>query len=321
MADNRFRNWQNSVDIDYLSLYIKTWFAFLSTVQELHPESINGSGDGSVISVYKDNVGIPIKFVDVMLPHIEKVYMIGNNIIQQDVPSSYYVNFYKTDKAFVFDKEYTLSKYKIVENQRVYYKSFIKIEYKDILSGQSKPNLLVTIKSNQPKFNEYLSCYHLIINIELSNFIDELGEDNINRIFKSKDECINLIHSLLKNALHQKVNEIPDLDDDDREERKGYCNGLLVPLVTLLRQEFSNDDIFNHLPLKGFPEAYDIDRNKVKILNWFILFNYQIRNLLFHSLIDPFNPLWLKLFKHTYLALKELVEHNIEKIERQSIEE
>ncbi|WP_433811436.1 hypothetical protein [Flavobacterium johnsoniae] len=317
MADNRFRNWQNSVDIDYLSLYIKTWFAFLSTVQELHPEAINGSGDGSVISVYKDNVGIPVKFVDVMLPHIEKVYTIGNNIIQQDVPFSYYVNFYKTDKTFVLDKECELTKFRKVGNQQIHYKSFIKVEYKDKLSGQSKPNFLITVKSDQPKFYDTLACYHLIINIELSKFIDEIGIDGSNRIFKSKDECIELIEKSLKDTLHQKVNEF-EIAEDEKEERKGYCNGLLVPLLQILRQDFSNDAVFNHMPLKGFPDAYDIDRNKIKVLNWFISFNYQIRNLLFHSLIDPFNPEWLRLFKHAYLALKELVEHNIEKIERQA---
>ncbi|WP_367210060.1 hypothetical protein [Sphingobacterium sp. R2] len=316
MAGNRFRNWQNSVDIDYLSLYIKTWFAFLSTVHELHPEAINGSGDGSAISIYKINVGIPEKFVDVMLHHIHKVYTIGNNIIPLDIPNSYYINYYNTNKGYILDKECQLSKFKMVNGQRVYYKSYIKVEYKDKLNGQTAPNLLITIKSDQPKFIENLIRHHLIVNIELSKFIDETGVDGINNIFKSKDECIELIEANLKNSLYEVVNEL-ELEDDEKEERKGYCNGLLVPLVQLLRQYFSNDDLFMHLPVKGFPDNYDVNQNKIKVLNWFISFNYQLRNLLFHSLIDPFNPQWLKIFKHAYLALKELVEHNIEKIEIQ----
>lgn len=320
MADNRFRNWQNSVDIDYLSLYIKTWFAFLSTVHELHPEAINGTGDGSVISIYKDNVGIPAKFVEAMVPHIHKVYKIGNDIIPLDVPKSYYVNYYNTNKSYILDKEYELTKYKIVNGQRVYFKSYIKIEYRDKLSAQTNPNLLITIKSDQPKFYENLLCYHVAVNIELSKFIDDLGVDGLNNIFKSKDDCIELIETFLRSSLHGIVNTL-EIEEDDKEERKGYCNGLLVPLIQLLRQNFSNDDLFTHIPLKGFPDTYDINPNKIKILNWFISFNYQIRNLLFHSLIDPFNPQWLKLFKHTYLALKELVEHNIEKIETKGLEE
>lgn len=46
------------------------------------------------------------------------------------------------------------------------------------------------------------------------------------------------------------------------------------------------------------------------------MFNYHVRNLLFHSVIDPFDEQWLKLFKHAYLVLKEVVEHNIYDIER-----
>lgn len=317
MTDNRFRNWQNSVDIDYLSLYIKTWFAFLSTVHELHPEAINGSGDGSVLSVYKNNVGIPSKFVDVMRPHIEKVFTIGNAIIPQDTPQSYYVNYYNTNKTFLFDKECHLTKYKMVAGQRVYHKSNIKIEYKDKLNGQSKPNLLITIKSDHPKFNESLDCHHYTINVELSQFIDVDNQEGHDKVFKSKDDCISLIENSLKFALYKLVDEL-NIDAEDKEERKGYCNGLLLPLIGTLRHDFSNDDIFNHLPLKGFPENYEVDPNKRKILHWFISFNYQLRNLLFHSLIDPFSPQWLKVFKHAYLALKELVEHNIEKIEQEA---
>lgn len=249
MADSRFRNWQNSVDIDYLSLYIKTWFAFLSTVHELHPEAINGSGDGSVISIYKNNVGIPAKFVDVMIPHIHKVYTIGNNIIPIDVPQSYYVNYYNTNKGYTIDKEYQLAKYKMVDGQRVYFKSYIKIEYKDKLSGQTNPNLLITIKSDQPKFNENLARYHITVNIELSKFIDVVGTDGINNIFKSKDECIELIETFLKNELYNIVNEL-EIEEDEKEERKGYCNGLLVPLIQVLRQNFSNDDLFTHFVCK-----------------------------------------------------------------------
>lgn len=320
MADNRFRNWQNSVDIDYLSLYIKTWFAFLSTVQELHPEAINGNGDGSVISVYKENVGIPVKFNEVMVPHIQKMFSIGYDLIQLDAPASYYVNFYKTNNDFSINKEHQLNTYKTVDGNRIYDKSSVKIEFKDKSNGVSEPNLLVTVKSSSTKFISNLDCHHLCMNISLSEFIDDLNPETNNRLFKSKDDCITLIETNLKNALYQKVNELPGIAEDEKEERKGYCNGLLVPLIHILRQEFSNDDVFNHLPLKGFPNNYDIHSNKIKVLNWFISFNYQIRNLLFHSLIDPFNPKWLRLFKHAYLALKELVEHNIEKIERQSIE-
>lgn len=319
MVGNRFRNWQNAVDIDYLSLYIKTWFAFLSTVQELHPEAINGTGDGSLISIYKDSVGIPLKFVDVMKPHIEKVYTLGSQVIYNDVPTSYYVNFFRTNSSYVLDNESLLSTYKTIDGERVYDKSFIKIEYKDKMNSISNPNLLITVKSSSEKFHLNLNCYHVCLNIELSSFIDNLNTQNNNRIFRTKDDCIDLIEKKLKEKFYLLIEQIGVLGIDEKEERKGYCNGLLATLINLLHQNFSNADLFVHLPFVGFPEDYDVDGNKKKIINWFISFNYQIRNLLFHSIIDPFNSEWLRLFKHAYLALKELVEYNIEKIEQQNI--
>lgn len=318
MADNRFRNWQNAVDIDYLSLYIKTWFAFLGTVQELHPEAINGNGDGSLINVYKDNVGIPVKFGDVMIPHIEKLYSIGNESLKRDVPQSYFVNFYNIDKNFRLEIENLLTTYKTIDGVREYDKSFIRLEYRDNLDGVSNPNIFITIKSNSRKFNENLNCHHHCLNLPLSDFIDNMDEGGGDRIFKSKDSCIALVESKLQNSLHMLVESIEALEVDAIEERKGYCNGLQIPLITLLRQNFDIEQIFSSLPLQYFPENYNVEGNQRKILNWFISFNYQIRNLLFHSIIDPFHAEWLKLFKHAYLALKELVEHNIEKIEQEA---
>jgi hypothetical protein len=318
MAGNRFRNWQNAVDIDYLSLYIKTWFAFLSTVQELHPDAINNSGDGSLINTYKESISIPFKFREAMAPHIEKVFTIGYEVIKRDVPQSYFVNFYKIDSAYSFNDIHRLQTYRTVEGERVYDESSIKIDFKDKFNGISNPNLLITVKSASSKFFNNLNCYHVCLNIFLSDFIDAFNSEGSNRIFKSKDDCLNLIETRLRFYLFTLVDNIEGIELDEKEERKGYCNGLLVPLINLLRQGFLNENLFQSLPFRDFPTHYEIEGNQRKILYWFISFNYQIRNLLFHSIIDPFNSEWLKLFKHTYLALKELVEHNIDKIESQA---
>jgi hypothetical protein len=317
MADNRFRNWQNAVDIDYLSLYIKTWFAFLGTVQELHPDAINGNGDGSLMHVYKDSVSIPVKFNDVMIPHIEKLYTIGFEAIKRDIPHSFFINFYTVNKELDMLVENTLTTFKVVEGNRVYDRSTIRLEYRDILDTVSNPNVLITIKSTGRKFIENLETHHLCFNIPLSEFIDENDNDDIDRVFRSQNACMTLMERTIQGKLYECVDNLQNLDIETVEERKGYCNGLLIPLIGLLRQQFETEKLFISLPLKGFSEQYTVEGNQRKILHWFISFNYQVRNLLFHSLIDPFNPTWLKLFKHAYLALKELVEHNIEKIEEQ----
>ena len=52
--------------------------------------------------------------------------------------------------------------------------------------------------------------------------------------------------------------------------------------------------------------------HKIVVVKWFVRFSYDLRNILFHHIIDPFDEDWLKLFRHTYLALKEMVNYNIE---------
>lgn len=40
-------------------------------------------------------------------------------------------------------------------------------------------------------------------------------------------------------------------------------------------------------------------------------FVYFMRNALFHEIIDPLDSFWQDIFKHSYLALKEILDGNI----------
>ena len=44
---------------------------------------------------------------------------------------------------------------------------------------------------------------------------------------------------------------------------------------------------------------------------WFLKFVYFLRNALFHEIIDPLEKFWQDIFKHAYLALKEILDGNI----------
>lgn len=44
---------------------------------------------------------------------------------------------------------------------------------------------------------------------------------------------------------------------------------------------------------------------------WFLNFVYFMRNALFHEIIDPLDSFWQDIFKHSYLALKEVLDGNI----------
>lgn len=317
-----FQSWKSSIDIDHLSLYIKTWFAFLSTVQKMYPDKITDSGDGSVMNAYKENLTIPMSFNEIMLPQIKRIHKIGYSVIERDVPKVFFSNFYNLNKEYSFLVENQLKKYKLENGNRVYFTSSLKIEYKDVVDGIGNPNLLFTIKSSDPRFHENLNCYHLCLNILLKELIDpqELEPQYVRkRRFLNRDTLIEYFIQKLTTSLYDQVLGIADLDIEDIEERKGYCNGLIVPLIQLFRQRFEMKELFSFLPLEDFPNNFKVENNQLKILNWFISFNYNIRNLLFHSIINPFDSDWLELFKSSYLALRELVEHNISRIDEKAL--
>ena len=93
------KQWQSSVSIDYLSLYIKTWFAFLATVQDLHPSHVNHSGDKAVINEYIENITIPRNMND-LVGQFHKVYKSGYDLLKVKMPDSFFGQFYAINRSF-----------------------------------------------------------------------------------------------------------------------------------------------------------------------------------------------------------------------------
>lgn len=44
-ADAIYKNWKIVTEADYVSLFIKTWFAYISTLRTMFPEAYNRRGD------------------------------------------------------------------------------------------------------------------------------------------------------------------------------------------------------------------------------------------------------------------------------------
>ena len=50
-----YKNWKAVTEADFVSLFIKTWFAYISTLRTMFPEAANRRGDGKYLNAYKDN--------------------------------------------------------------------------------------------------------------------------------------------------------------------------------------------------------------------------------------------------------------------------
>lgn len=288
---HKFENWKFSVEIDYLSMYIKTWFAFLATAKELYPESISMQGDGSLINKYKEELTVPLNYEESINPYIENVFRVGVEIIKRDFPESFFGYFYLLNKKFEI----------VAGFEKSGLKTEVIIAFKEKLNGKSHNNLFIIIKSDNPKFKEKLNCHHIETNIS----IDDLMKDEN---YQDRDKVINIIYDKILEAGYRKITTN---DITDKEELKGFVNGHALPIMNDLRGKFKLESLFQPLPTKGFPDDYDISKNKIKTLQWFIQFNYSLRNILFHHVIDPFDSKWLLLFKNAYLALQEITDYNI----------
>lgn len=48
-----YKNWKAVTEADFVSLFIKTWFAYISTLRIMFPEAYNRRGDKKYLDAYK----------------------------------------------------------------------------------------------------------------------------------------------------------------------------------------------------------------------------------------------------------------------------
>ena len=110
----KYENWRAITESDYVTMFIKTWFAFVATLREFNPvEDINkiiGKGDSIFINPYLEdfeqkyyiyNVFESVKY------NILKVYQLGRQYVLENEKYYRFFNedFYSLNHSFVFKKE------------------------------------------------------------------------------------------------------------------------------------------------------------------------------------------------------------------------
>jgi hypothetical protein len=296
MSLSKLKNWKASVEIDYLALYIKTWFAFLSSVKYLHPDIECNIGDGKVLKHYIENISLPSNFEQEIKRNIQKSYSIGRQIIKRDLSSSFFGKFYSINEGY----DFILPQINHVR---------FRIKYRAKFEGKRNPNLFIEYKSTQRQFNSKFRKYYFSYNIFVKDLIN--GD-----LYHSKDAIVDYIIQCLKDNGYTYIENMAALQPIGINQRKAYLDTVLTDISQQWRPLFKAIELFQPLPVPNFPDGYDENAHKLVVLRWFIRFSYDLRNILFHHIIDPFDEEWLKLFKTTYLALKEIVNHNVNLIEQ-----
>ena len=321
-----YDNWKAITESDFVTLFIKTWFAFVATLRELYPEHkpyYKASGDSPFISAYKNDFGDKIHFLckyDEIKQNLLNTYEKGFKITSEKYPRFLIDDFYGLNPNFSYKKtdNFTSSGgysgelsllIKCVKNKEVQIELHCFDEKFLEKAGENIP-LIVNQKIN---YNDILQ--------ELVKELEEAAEliDESEIIASFYKKFVKIIGDKLTEVLGQKQQALPDKGFTLVKQVFGkilaFCNLAINDMHNLCVEPSVSTELklLYQTPIPDFIKNYDkmsSSDNKNAYL-WFIEFVYRLRNALFHEIIDPLNNEWQFVFKNAYLVLKQIVDANI----------
>lgn len=350
--DNTYENWKAVTEADFVSLFIKTWFAYISTLRTMFPEAYNRRGDKKYLDAYKKfyrTTGYKKLIVDDnIMTSIEKVYQEGRNVIVKKYPEFYLWDFYNINEDFDFtykqippDKsECLIVGFKMNRSRGTKWSfvitGFVRLfgkyygeEYNENLNFRINISDILNrsleyIKEN-PRSSEqdFLSWLLQEINYGVTHEIVETFKA-MYKIATYGKRVVAKIHDLEKQAISA-VWSVFSLNAKDEAFK-------IMEEMTLNRNTY---EVVRQRPLNYFLYHRDVDWQPIREMTateeqwykelfdtlktnsilWFLDFVYRLRNALFHEIIDPLDEEWQIIFKNAYLVLKEVVDINISEIE------
>lgn len=345
-----YDNWKTVTEADFVSLFIKTWFAYISTLRVMFPEAYNRRGDKKYLNAYKDyykKIGYKNLSIDgSVMGAIEKLYSEGRKIIMSQYPEYYLWDFYHINDNFEYRfKDIPPNKMDcIVVGLKLYrvrgtshsftITGFIKFwgvhyknNYTQNLRFQVSINDILTASETLVRENPMLSeqdyMAWILDNIQdqvvqtAHNEFDKLIQVEGNKRLKAKyTEIADRTYSIVRTifALNGKDETFKTSDEMDLN-RNTYELIQQRPLNYF--QYHMEVEWQPHGDISAHDERYYnnlIKGLKKNSLLWFLDFVYRLRNALFHEIIDPLDTEWQLIFKNAYLILKEIVDLNIVKL-------
>ena len=312
---DKYLNWLSLIETDYITMFIKTWFTFLASLQEL----INNTndrriGDSQILDEYKNKIfkDIPIEIDKEFIKNVLKAYFQAkNNALNSELfLKDYFEIFYSYNEKYSQEFSYT------------YRGKTTKLSLNVYLNSGGK-HLKITLTDERQIFTNYFEE-----EIETGFSLSEKVKNS--KIFEEKGKFIEEILSSVGQKAENIVNNNSRLDKRGKQRRINFLNNeCLTDIKRKLDDELDIKSIFplkpnnaiaglnpNTLEVPNKPQYFDEDLTK-----WFIDFAYKLRNILFHFIIDPMDKEWQLLFKHSYLALKHLTEGNIKLLQNKGIED
>lgn len=312
----KYKNWRAITESDYVTMFIKTWFAFVATLRKLYPKNdlteIIGKGDKVFLNPYLENFHSSFCFYndfEQIKEHISKVYKKGRIFVLENP---------KYNKFFVEDF-YSINKTFNCKKETDDYECRIKYTNKNEICFESKylnPDFLM---GNKPLFiSEKIDISDLVKSEKLS---DKQRQNYIEDESLFLEDVINQLSEFVSREFFSKVEKIKkEFKFNKKVENALESTSLLIneeyrKIFSAMKSsnEIKDNILFAQLPCANF--IHKIENNErvdeIDTYKWFLNFVYFMRNALFHEIIDPLDTFWQEAFKSSYMVLKEILDGNI----------
>lgn len=334
----KYTNWRAITESDYVTMFIKTWFAFVATLRSLYPEievfADDGKprGDRPFTNKFKESDLVKISqdvSVEEFSNIICKLYVLSREKFVKIFPQYFFSSFYKMNEDFHYQDD------KLEYGEQADGTKRVKDRVHIDIVNEKRWDLSINFQINgEYSKKNYRESIKIVVNVkDIINSIDLL-----NPSFVKEDSFLLIFYKRLYDEIERKVNDLVSRQDftskynDDVkmlvESKIYYCLVNISKLfdynknTAFINDKYRPDDYFmviKQRPMSKFSNEFtrnvteeekDFLYKKVKedIYIWFIDFVVGLRNALFHEIIDPLDEEWQLIYKNAYLALKELLD-------------
>lgn len=323
-----YNNWKSITESDFVTLFIKTWFAFVSTLREMYPAEIpyyQATGDSRYISPYKkefsQNISYLLKYTDVKY-NLYEVYKHGMNIIADRYPRFVVDDFYSLNLAF----NEKISEEFLVEG-RLNGKFVCTV--KCVTTETVTATIMCTDKTYRAKLSK--AYVPISVSVDYSAILAEIVQKIEEREFSLTEASLlerfyEKVFDKISYALFAEIDRAKSSIPEKGNKRflkifdamAAFCaRALNAVKASCLNPDFGSEHkLLSQMPIANYLNSVEDGvemtiADKEKAYLWFIGFVYRLRNALFHEIIDPLNDEWQVIFKNAYHVLKQIVDQNI----------
>lgn len=318
MGENiqKYENWRAITESDYVTMFIKTWFAFVATLRELYPkddlEDVIGKGDKVFLNPYLDDFQekyYTYNTFGAIMEYVLRVYKFGREFTLENIKFTrfYAEDYFSANKSFFW--ELVTEDFECSLKYAKDFELSLHVKYlNDAFSVEKKPLIIIeTIDISDLLSSGSLSAQQRAL------FLDD---ETAYLQYVISELSMRVSERFISNITHG--NYFSRLSEKDRVRLNSVTlsiNAAVIAAISSMKEPSTKKEaaVFSQAPCNNF--IYRIENREavpeIETYNWFLNFVYFLRNALFHEIIDPLDAFWQELFKYSYLALKEILDGNL----------